>query len=118
MHGMHVHDSPACSNSTDPDAGTAGFAQLAGGHWNPNTSSHGFPDAAMHHPGDLGNIVIDGAGAGTLTLAATSFNVQPDGGTLSAVGHAVIFHQGTDDGTTQPTGDAGTRAGCGPILAQ
>ena len=119
LHGMHIHAGTTCANSTDPDAGAAGFAQQAGGHWDPQDGGvHGFPTSAAHHPGDLGNITIDGTGKGTMTLKVTSFNVQPDGGALSALGKALIFHQGTDDGTTQPTGNAGTRAGCGIITAQ
>lgn len=118
MHALHIHDGLSCANSTDPDAGAAGFAQQALGHWNPADAGHGLPTSATHHPGDFGNIAIDATGAGTLTLNATSFNVQPDGGSLSAIGHAVVFHQGTDDGTSQPTGDAGARAGCGIIQAQ
>ena len=74
------------------------------------------PDGPSHHAGDFGNIVVDGTGNGTLNLAVTGFNVQPDGGELSAIGQAVIFHQGTDDGTSQPAGNAGGRAGCGIIV--
>jgi superoxide dismutase, Cu-Zn family len=120
QHGMHIHDGTSCASSTDPDAGAAGFASAAAGHWNPLDAGHGLPTSATHHPGDLGNITIDGTGAGTLTLNMTGYNVQPQpaGGALSAIGHAVIFHQGTDDGTTQPTGASGSRAGCGLIQAQ
>jgi superoxide dismutase, Cu-Zn family len=120
QHGMHIHDGTSCANSTDPDAGAAGFASGAAGHWNPTDAGHGLPTAPSHHAGDLGNITIDGTGAGTLTLNMTGYNVQPqpDGGALSAIGHALVFHQGTDDGTTQPTGASGTRAGCGLIQPQ
>jgi Cu-Zn family superoxide dismutase len=45
----------------------------------------------------------------------TGYTVQPDAGPLSVIGRAVVFHQGTDDGTTQPTGNAGARPGCGII---
>lgn len=119
QHGMHIHAGTTCANSADPDAGAAGFAAQAGGHWDPQDGgTHGLPTSTAHHPGDLGNISIDGTGAGTLTLSSTSFNVQPDGGPLSALGRALVFHQGTDDGTTQPTGNAGARAGCGIIQPQ
>lgn len=114
MHGMHIHDGTSCANSSDPDAGPAGFASTAGPHWNPTDAGHGLPTAPVHHAGDMGNMSIDGTGAGTLMLNMTGFNVQPDGGPLSAIGHAVIFHQGTDDGAGT-NGDAGARPGCGII---
>lgn len=111
-HGMHVHEGSSC------DATDAGAAMAAGGHWNPADAGHGLPTSATHHPGDFGNITIGADGTGTATLpAVTGFTVRADGGALSAVGHAVIFHQGTDDGS-QPVGNAGGRAGCGIIGAQ
>lgn len=113
MHGMHIH----AGNSCGPDA-DGGIGMAAGGHWNATDAGHGLPTSASHHPGDFGNISIDGTGAGTLSLNMTGYNVQPDGGALSAIGHAIVFHQGTDDGVTQPTGDAGSRPGCGVIQAQ
>lgn len=117
QHGMHIHDGTSCANSADPDAGAAGFASAAGLHWNPLDAGHGLPTSATRHPGDLGNITIDGTGAGTLTLNMTGYNVKPGGDQLSALGHALVFHQGTDDGTTPPTGASGSRAGCGLIGA-
>jgi Cu-Zn family superoxide dismutase len=110
LHGLHIH----MGNSCDPDdAGVPGNA--AGGHWNPDDAGHAFPDASTHHAGDMGNIDITDAGTGTLSLTnpTTLWTVLP--GTHSVVGHAVIFHSGTDDGTTQPTGAAGGRLGCGVI---
>ena len=109
LHGMHIHAGTSCAD-TD-----AGIAMQSGGHFNPGDAGHGYPDAATHHPGDMGNITIDGTGAGTMTLAMTGYTVQPDAGALSVIGRAVVFHQGTDDGTTQPTGNAGARPGCGII---
>lgn len=117
QHGMHIHDGTSCANSTDPDAGAAGFASAAGGHWNPADAGHGLPTSPTQHVGDMGNIPVDGTGAGTLTLNMTGYNVRADGGLTSALGHALIFHQGTDDGTGA-SGNSGTRAGCGIITAQ
>ena len=107
-HAVHIHDGTSCD---DTDAGAA---MAAGPHWNPTDAGHGFPDAATHHVGDFGNMTVDGTGAGTLSLDVTGFNVQPGGGNLSAIGHAVIFHQGSDDGTGT-NGNAGGRAGCGLV---
>lgn len=111
-HGVHIHDGTSC------DATDAGPAMAAGGHWNPADAGHGLPTSPTHHPGDFGNVTIGADGTGTLTLpAVTGFTVAADGGALSAIGHALIFHQGTDDGTP-PVGNAGGRAGCGIIVAQ
>jgi superoxide dismutase, Cu-Zn family len=115
MHAVHIHDGTSCANSTDPDAGLAGFAAMAGPHWNPGDAGHGLPTNPVHHAGDMGNMSVDGTGAGTLTLNMTGFNIQPDAGILSAIGHAVVFHQGTDDGTGT-NGNAGPRPGCGIII--
>jgi superoxide dismutase, Cu-Zn family len=108
QHGMHIHANGSC------EANDAGPAGAAGGHWNPNDAGHGLPSSASHHPGDFGNIEIAAGGTGTLTLSSKDFTIQGTG-TTSALNHAVIFHQGTDDGTTQPTGNSGGRAGCGII---
>jgi Cu-Zn family superoxide dismutase len=112
-HGMHIHQNGSCDPTTN-DAGVVTAAGGAGGHWNPGDAGHGFPDAAPHHAGDMGNILINDAGAGTMTLTSTEWTVQGDGG-MSVVGHAVVFHQGEDDGVSQPVGDAGPRPGCGVI---
>lgn len=109
-HGVHVHAVGDCANND------AGFAGAAGGHWNPTDAGHGFPTSPTHHAGDLGNVLVtNGTGATNLT---TSTIKLADGDPLNPIGKAVIFHQGTDDGTTQPTGDAGTRAACGILQKQ
>jgi Cu-Zn family superoxide dismutase len=115
-HGMHIHANGSC-DPTIVDAGndvvvTPGGG--AGGHWNPGDAGHGFPDAAPHHVGDMGNILINDAGVGSLVLTSPEWRVQGDGG-ISVVGHAIVFHAGTDDGVSQPVGDAGGRPGCGVI---
>lgn len=107
-HGMHIHANGSC------EANDAGPAGAAGGHWNPHDAGHGDPSSASHHPGDFGNITIGPDGSGELNLTSNAFTVSGTGSN-SAINHAVIFHAGTDDGTTQPTGNSGGRAGCGII---
>ena len=102
-HAMHIHNVGSCD-----DGGLA-----AGPHWNPADASHGFPDGATHHPGDFGNFTIDDAGAGSLSLTLQGVTLVGDGST-SAIGHAVIFHAGVDDGMGV-NGDAGARPACGII---
>jgi Cu-Zn family superoxide dismutase len=109
-HGVHIHAVGDCANVD------GGYAAAAGGHWNPTDAGHGFPNTATHHAGDLGNILVtDGTGATELTTTTIKL---ADGDVLNPTGKAVIFHQGTDDGITQPTGDAGTRAACGILQKQ
>lgn len=115
MHGMHIHVNPSC-DPTDAGGGTVTAAGGAGGHWNPADASHGYPTAAPHHLGDIGNISIAADGTGTLTLVSKEWTVKP--GPNSVVGHAIIFHIQHDDGVSQPVGDAGSRPGCGLILAK
>lgn len=110
-HGIHIHQNGSC-DATDAGPGTA-----AGGHWNPNDAGHGLPDGAVHHFGDMGNVIIDDAGAGTLTLRSNLWRVQGDGEN-SIVGKAVIYHAQPDDGVSQPVGNAGARPGCGIITRQ
>lgn len=106
LHGIHIHPIGDCG-----DAGVG-----AGGHWTAVDAGHGYPDAAVHHTGDLGNITIAANGTGSLVLENRDWTITP--GTYSVVGRAVIFHAGTDDGVSQPTGDAGARPGCGVIVLE
>ncbi len=108
-HGLHIHENGSC----EPVDGGAGLG--AGGHWNPADAGHGFPSAEPHHLGDLGNIMIDDAGAGSSKLTFPASKLYVHDGPLSVVGHAVIFHAQRDDGVSQPVGNAGARPGCGVI---
>jgi Cu-Zn family superoxide dismutase len=104
MHGLHVHEKGDCSA---PDATSAG------GHFNSAGNPHAAPTDAKHHNGDLGNIKIGSDGKGTLKIETDMLTVTE--GPNSVVGKAVIFHEKADDMTTQPTGNAGARYGCGVV---
>jgi len=110
--GLHIHQNDNCTATTS-DAGTVPGGG-AGAHWNPTDSAHGYPTNAGHHLGDLGNIEIKADGTGTLTYKSKEFQVHD--GSTSVVGHAIVFHQQTDDGVSQPVGNAGARPGCGVIV--
>lgn len=101
--GFHVHERGDCG-----DSGNA-----AGGHFNPTGSTHGAPESAAHHAGDFGNLTATSAGeaTGRFTTRAISLREGPN----SVIGRAVIVHAGSDDLTTQPTGNAGARIGCGVV---
>jgi Cu-Zn family superoxide dismutase len=103
-HGLHIHEKGDCS---DPKAASAG------GHFNPGGMPHAGPMEMKRHAGDLGNIVIKADGTGDLDLTSDMLTVKP--GPNSVVGRSVVFHEKADDLTTQPTGNAGGRFGCGVI---
>ncbi|MEM9997650.1 MAG: superoxide dismutase family protein, partial [Bacteroidota bacterium] len=92
--------------------GTPGGA--AGGHFNPGGHDHGAPsdDAAERHKGDLGNIEANEEGLAEGTFDDTVLRLD---GETSIVGKAFIVHADADDLTSQPTGAAGARVGCGII---
>ena len=103
VHGFHVHENGDCGNN----------GMAAGGHFNPMSMPHASPDAASHHAGDFGNVTADEKGEVHAKFNSHSITVAP--GTMSVVNHAVILHANPDDLTTQPTGNAGGRIGCGII---
>jgi Cu-Zn family superoxide dismutase len=111
VYGFHVHENGSCANGED---GTAGGA--AGGHFNPDGAAHGAPNlpVGQRHLGDLGNIhaVSDGRILGSFNESIAALD-GPD----SIVGKALIIHADEDDFTTQPTGNAGARIGCGVITS-
>lgn len=103
-HGFHVHEFGDCSA---PD-GTS-----AGGHFAPEAHPHGAPDPATHHAGDLGNVEADASGNAKIDVTVKGLTL--DSGERALVGRAVIVHAQPDDLTTQPTGNAGARVGCGVV---
>jgi Cu-Zn family superoxide dismutase len=103
VHGFHVHDKGACE-----DNGNA-----AGGHFNPTGAPHAAPSADHHHAGDFGNVTADANGEVHSTFTTRAITVADTA--ESVVGHAVILHAKEDDLTTQPSGNAGARIGCGVI---
>ncbi len=108
LKGFHVHEYGECD---PPDF------ESAGGHFNPEGHPHGAPDAPPEerHAGDFGNLEVDEDGVAEFTFVDNV--VTLGAGTNDIVGKALIVHYEEDDLQTQPTGDAGPRAGCGIIEA-
>jgi Cu-Zn family superoxide dismutase len=104
-HAFHLHQIGDCSA---PDGSSAG------GHWNPTGEDHGAWGTAPFHLGDVGNLEVGEDGRGTIRLTTDLWSVRT-GADNDVVGRAVIVHAGVDDFTTQPTGAAGGRIGCGVI---
>lgn len=107
MHAIHLHESADCS---------AKDGSSAGGHWNPTFEKHGkWGDPEGYHKGDIGNFKVDANGNGTITMTTNEWCIGCDDQNKNIVGKAVVIHDGVDDFTSQPAGDAGTRVGCGSI---
>jgi superoxide dismutase, Cu-Zn family len=108
IHAIHVHQSSDCSS---PDG------KSTGGHWNPTNEPHGKWGAeAGYHKGDIGNFTADENGHATINFSTNEWCIGCEDETKNILGKAIIVHAGTDDFTTQPTGDAGGRVSCGGII--
>jgi Cu-Zn family superoxide dismutase len=59
---------------------------------------------------------LDAGGSGTVKVSSDRWTIGGDEKT-NVLGRAVIVHSGVDDYKTQPTGNAGSRIGCGVISA-
>ena len=105
---VHLHSIGDCSSED---------AMSSGGHWNPTKEKHGKWGESQFHSGDIGNINIDESGKGVLILI-DQHNRWSIGGPAetNVIGRAVVVHQGRDDMVSQPSGAAGKRTGCGPII--
>jgi Cu-Zn family superoxide dismutase len=101
---VHIHEHGDCGDN----------GKATHGHWNPTNAQHGKWGSASFHSGDIGNVQLDAKGKGTLTMETDFWTLggAPD---KNILGKAIIVHGGVDDYTTQPTGNAGSRIGCGVI---
>ena len=93
FYGFHIHEGTDC--------GGEGFA---------NTGSHYNPEGVMHprHAGDLPPLLKCGNGA-FLAVLTDRFKLE------DIIGRTVVIHEGPDDFTTQPAGNAGRKIACGAI---
>lgn len=106
-HAIHLHENADCS---------AEDGSSAGGHWNPTFEDHGeWGDENGHHKGDIGNFNADADGNATVNFSTDKWCIGCDDNTKNIIGTAVVVHDGVDDYTSQPSGDAGKRIGCGEV---
>jgi Cu-Zn family superoxide dismutase len=107
-HAIHLHEKADCSSAD---------GKSAGGHWNPTFKPPGKWGATEgYHKGDIGNFTADANGNGTITFSTDEWCIGCGDETKDILGKGVIVHQGTDDFTSQPSGDAGARVSCGGII--
>lgn len=106
-HAIHIHEEGDCS----ADDGSS-----AKGHWNPTGEEHGKWNSDSFHKGDIGNIVVDENGEGTISRDTDKWCLGCDNTTKDILGKAIIVHIGSDDFSSQPSGAAGERIACGEIV--
>ena len=89
---LHIHEGDSCAED---------FSET-GGHYNPDSIPH------PRHAGDLPPLLSCG-GKAYLAVWTDRFSVS------QILGRTVIIHDGPDDFTSQPAGNAGTKIACGII---
>jgi Cu-Zn family superoxide dismutase len=102
---VHIHEHGSCGD----------MGKEAHGHWNPTKANHGKWGSDNFHRGDIGNVDLNADGKGTLELDTDLWSISGSDSTKNILNKAIIVHGGKDDFTTQPTGNAGSRIGCGVI---
>ncbi|WP_340158414.1 superoxide dismutase family protein [uncultured Maribacter sp.] len=107
-HAIHIHQTADC---------TAADGSSAGGHWNPTNEPHGKWGASEgYHKGDIGNFNADAEGNAKVEFSTDEWCIGCDDENKNILGKGVIVHQGVDDYTSQPSGDAGARVSCAGII--
>ena len=94
--GFHIHNGTSCTGNLKDE-----FAN-AGTHYNPDNCPH------PYHSGDLPPLIENNGYAYTSVLL-NKFKIK------DIIGKVVIIHDMTDDFTTQPSGNSGTKIACGKI---
>lgn len=107
IHAIHIHEKSDCS---------AADGSSAGGHWNPTFKKHGKWGVGEYHKGDIGNFTADEKGNGTITMTTDEWCIGCEDETKNILNKGLIVHQGTDDFTSQPAGNAGGRVACSAII--
>ena len=106
VHGTHLHVVGSCEA---PDFTSAG------GHLNPDSRQHGHENPAGAHMGDLPNVTVGGAGAGTVSATLRGSREEVLARLFDSDGTAVVVHATADDYRTDPSGNAGGRIACGVL---
>lgn len=93
FYAMHIHETGNCNPPFDE----------TGAHYNPDNKPH------PYHAGDLVSL-LSNRGYAYGVFFDTRFKID------DVIGMSVIIHSGTDDFTSQPSGNSGDKIGCGVII--
>lgn len=94
--GFHIHENGNCSQNGDADF------HLTGSHYNPENLPH------PNHRGDLPPI-FNCNGYAWQSFLTNAFTVP------EIIGRSIVVHSSRDDFMTQPSGNSGSKIGCGII---
>ena len=95
VHGIHVHQVPACDA---PDF------KSAGPHFDPVTHQH-----------ENVTVAADGKAKYKYTVSYLSLGTGQPNDIIAGTGRSFMIHEKADDMVTDPTGNAGARIACGVI---
>ena len=90
--GLHIHELGNCSIPFDK----------TGAHYNPSNNPH------PYHAGDLPPLL---GNSGYAFLLVYTNRLTPE----AVIDRSIIIHRSPDDFTSQPSGNAGDKIGCGVI---
>lgn len=96
--GFHMHNGSACSGNEEDAFANAGM------HYNPGDCLH------PYHAGDMPPL-LGVNGQALLAFLTDRFQIN------EVLGKTVIIHDGPDDFTSQPSGNAGNKIACGVITS-
>lgn len=105
-HGFHLHMAGRCE--------APGFT-TAGGHLNPGRAKHGSLAPGGSHLGDMPNLAVGANRTGTAEVELPGDARVVLEAIFDADGTAVVIHEGPDDYTSDPAGNAGPRIACGVL---
>jgi Cu-Zn family superoxide dismutase len=86
VHAIHIHEKSDCSAADE------------------------------YHKGDIGNFTADESGNASVTFTTNEWCIGCGDTAKDILGKGLIVHQGADDFTTQPTGNAGGRIACSGLI--
>jgi superoxide dismutase, Cu-Zn family len=109
-HAFHIHETGKCE----------GDFKSAGGHYAPEAKKHGVLADGGAHAGDLPNIHVPDSGVLNMEIfvPAVTLKAGAPNTLFDEDGSAFVVHEGVDDYTSQPSGDAGARIACGVITSK